>query len=214
MGGGLNAGFGGLNEHLDENALQQAMGQKQLGQQATSQQQSVNAGQGGQKALTDLSKLQAMDGMQPDALQQAGGARKARAVGTLPEELVFNPIKDVVAGLKSIFDINALLGINPATDSPEEKAKKQKMHQRWQKLTQEEQQVAQQRYQEEMQRKQTEEEEKMLKQQQAEDARANAIQAPSSPQKGPKGPGGSKKQKAVTKMQNDRKQLGGAKNKH
>lgn len=213
MSGGFNAGpGGGFNEHLDENALQQAMGQKAFSQQASSQQSSLQSGQGGSKAQTDFSKLQSGD-LPPGMEGLAGGAGtkapKPREVGSFKDELLVRPVQDVIKGLKSLFDINALLGVNPQVDSPEEQAKKRQMHQRWQKLDQEQQQVAQANYQKEVQKKQAEEEERMRKAQQEEAARANAIQAPSSPQKGPKGPGGSKKQKAVTKLQNDRKQLGG-----
>lgn len=205
---GMGGGFG---EHLDENAMQQAMGQKQLAQQATNQQSALQAGQGGGKAQTDFSQLQSeagLDGLQQTQAGNPSQQPKPRPVGTLAEELVARPVQDVIAGIKSLFDINALLGINPQTDSPEDQARKQKMHQRWQQLDQEQQQVAQQKYQQEMQKKQAEEEEKQRRQQEA--AAANqTIQAPSSPKKGPEGPGGSKKQKAVTKLENDRKQLGG-----
>jgi hypothetical protein len=213
MGGGFNAGMGGMGgfgEHLDENAMQQALGQKQLAQQSTSQQSAIQAGQGGGKAHTDFSQQQA------EALHQAqpnGAAVPAsntsREVGTLTEELLTRPVQDIAEGLMSFFDINALLGVNPQVDSPEEQAKKKQLHQRWQQLNQEQQQVAQQKYQQEMQKKQAEEEEKQRIKQQEAAAASQTIQAPSSPQKGPQGPGGSKKQKAVTKLQNDRKQLGG-----
>jgi len=212
MGGGMNAGMGGgFNEHLDENAMQQAMGQKQLAQQSTSQQSSLQSGQGGSKAQTDFSKLQSGDlppGMEGMAGGAAAQAPKPREVGSLKEELLERPVQDVISGLKSFFDINALLGINPQVDTPEVQAKKREKHQRWQKLDAEQQQVAQEKYQQEVQKKQAEEEEKERKKQQAA-AELQTIQAPSSPQKGPKGPGGSKKQKAQTKLQNDRKSLGG-----
>jgi hypothetical protein len=174
----------------------------------------LQSGQGGQKAQTDFSKLQSQSGDLPPGMEGAAdgaaGAKavKPREVGSLKEELLDRPVQDVIAGLKSFFDVNALLGIDLKVDSPEDQAKKRAIHQRWQKLDQEQQQVAQQKYQEEVQKKQAQEEDTQPKKQQAA-AESQTIQAPSSPQKGPKGPGGSKKQKAQTKLQNDRKQLGG-----
>jgi hypothetical protein len=214
MGGGFNAGpGGGFNEHLDENALQQAMGQKALSQQSSSQQSALQSGQGGGKAQTDFSKLQSGDmppGMEGLAGNQAATqAPKPREVGSLKDELLVRPVQDVIQGLKSLFDVNALLGINPQVDSPEEQAKKRAIHQRWNKLDQEQQQVAQAEYQKRVQEKQAEEQRRMQEEQEKEAARANTIQAPASPQKGPKGPGGSKKKRAQTKLQNDRKKLGG-----
>lgn len=202
-GGGFNQGFGALNEHMDENALQQAVAHKQQGQQATSSGQTTTGG-------SALGQQQA-DG----ALDQAGltgkppAPVKPREVGTLQEELVTRPLQDIQKGLLSLFDIRSVLGIDPKADTPEEQAKKRQMLQRWNELTQDEQKVAQERYQKEMQKKQMEEEEKQQRKQQEEAAKEESIAAPSSPQKGPAGPGASKKQKAAAKLQSDRKKLGG-----
>ena len=59
-GGGFNAGLGQFNEHLDEQALQQAVGQKQLHQLAgSSQSAALSQGQGGSKAAQDLGTAEA-----------------------------------------------------------------------------------------------------------------------------------------------------------
>lgn len=202
MGGGFNQGVGGFGEHLDEQAMMQAAQQKALAQQSTNQQQSVQQGQGGQKAQQDLAAAQSVDSM--------GHAQpvKPREVGTVTEELVTRPAQDVVKGLASLFDINALLGVNTQED-PQTQAKQKQLHQRWQSLTQEEQQVAQKRYQEEMQQKKAEEEAKERQRQEAQQQNAQSIVPPSSPQKGPIGPGASRKQRAVSKLEQDRKTLGG-----
>lgn len=213
MGGGFNAGMGGMggfSEHLDEDAMQQAMGQKQMAQQATSQQSAIQAGQGGGKAQSDFSQqqLQEMQAAQGAHGEVAAKQKPPRAMGSITDELFKRPVQDIIEGIKSLFDINALLGINLQHDTPQEQARKKQLHQRWQQLNQEQQQVAQQKYQLEMQKKQAEEEEKQHRKQQ-EAAQSQTIQAPSSPKKGPDGGGGSKKQKAVTKLQNDRKSLSG-----
>lgn len=203
MSGGFNQGFGDFGEHLDEQAMQQASQQKSLAQQSTSQQQSVQQGQGGQKAQQDLTAAQA-----PDVAAGQATPVKPRALGTVTEELVTRPGADILKGLASIFDINALLGINTQED-PQTQAKKQQLHQRWQRLTQEEQQVAQQKYQAEMQKKKAAEEEKERRKQEEEKQKAQSIAPPSSPKKGPVGPGGSGKQRAVSKLEQDRKTLSG-----
>lgn len=217
-GGGFNSGFGQFGEHLDEQAMQQAASQKQLSQMAgNSQQQTMAQGQGGTAATQDFGQMEALQQMaakggaqQPGAL--AGAA--ARPVGTLQQELLERPVQDVVAGLKSLFDINAMLGINLQHDSPQEQARKKQMLQRWNQLTQDEQKVAQQLYQQKMQKKKQEQEEEEAKKRQEEQAKADSLAPPSSPQKGPVGPSGSKKQRAVTKLQQDRKTLGGPSGSH
>lgn len=199
MGGGFNAGpGGGFSEHLDENAMQAAMSQKQLSQQQADPSQAQAAAQAAQQ--------QGLKGLTPEASQQ----QKPREVGTITEELVSRPAKDIVKGVTSLFDLNAALGVDPKTDSPEDIAKKRQMHQRYMKLNQEQQEEAQKRYQFLMNKKKQEEEEKQQKQQQEEQAKQAAIAPPSSPKKGPKGPaGGSKKQKASNQLQQQRQQMGG-----
>jgi hypothetical protein len=198
-----------------------------LTQQSTSQAQSLGAGQGGaaaqQQMLQQMMAQQGAGGMpaSPDgkpnpAMPGAAGPQppKPREVGTLTEELITRPLSDIKNELLSLFNINTLLGVNPVTDSPQDQAKKKQLHQRWQQLNQEQQQVAQEAYQLRMKQKQAEEEEKQRKAQQEQQSKQQAIAAPSSPQKGPKGPAGSQKQKAVTKLQNDRKTLGGPSGSH
>jgi hypothetical protein len=185
-GGGFNQGMGQFGEHLDENAAQQAMGQKALSQQTASTAQ--------QKPAT------------PPPAQQA----PPRELGTITDEAK-RVGGDIWGEIKQFFSLNTWLGLNPDTMTAEDKQKASQVHQNWNKLTQEEQQVSKQRYQQEMQRKKQEEEEKQQREEQRrQQAESQPIQAPSGPQKGPKGPGG-KKQKAVQKLQHDRKTLSSAK---
>lgn len=199
--GGFNSGFGNFSdEHLEENAFQQAMGQKALGQQATAASQSTTGG----SALQPGQLPGQLPGQQPGAQPP-----QPREVSTIPDELVKRPAKDIVQGLKSIFDINTLLGIDPTKDDPQTQARKKQQLQRWQSLNQEQQQYAQQLFQEKMKKKQQAEQEEQMKKQQEQQRQAQSFEMPSSPKKGPVGPGGSGKKAAVTKLEQDRKTLGG-----
>jgi len=191
--GGFKPSFGQMGEsNMDEAAMQTMM-------------QSMQQGSGTQQAAGG-SAAQAMGGKQAMGKGMTG-QKKVRPVGTLTEELIKNPIKDIIGEVKQFFSINTLLGIN-SEDSPEDQMKKKQMLQRWNQLNEEQQAVAKKRYQEEMQRKQQEEQEKDIKRQQEAQAKASAIQAPSSPKKGPVGPAGSKKQKATQQLQQNRQTIG------
>lgn len=194
MGGGFNQAMGQFGEHLDENSFKQASSQKALGQQAA------------QVTPQQMAAAQAQAAQQ----QSPGGApAEPREVGTIKDEAK-RAATDVWEQVKSFFSINTWLGVKPNTLTPEEQAKAKTVHQRYKQLDQEQQQVARQRYEKEMKRRQAIEEEKQRKAQQEAQAKQNSdIAVPSSPKKGPVGPGGSKKQKAVQKLQNDRKQLSG-----
>lgn len=208
--GGFNAGMGAPSEHLDEGAMKVAGQQKQLSQQQSSTQ--AASGKSGTNPLaspTDAAKAPAGEGkgtFQPE---------KPREVSNLGEELVKRPLADIKKGLTSIFDLNALFGVNPG-DTPEEQAKKKSMHQRFGKLTEEQQQVAQKKYQEEMQKKKMEEEEEEQKKQEEEANKKQAIIAPASTKKGPVGPasGQSKKQKTQNMLQQSRTGLSKSGQKH
>ena len=210
-GGGFNAGFGNFSdEHLDENAYQSAVTQKMLGQQ-----QAAGAGspQGipGAGAGSGLAGL-AGQGSQVNPLTGAPQVAPPppREVGTIFEELVTRPLADIGKGILSVFDFSSALGISsPQDKTPEEQAQMQAMHQRYQKLNEEQRQYAQRRYQEELQKKKAEEQQKQQREQQRRQQEAASIAMPSSPKKGPVGPSGSSKQRAVTKLEQDRKTLGG-----
>jgi len=196
--GGFNQGLGNFNdsfgEHLDENAMQSALQQKAQGQQATASAQSTTGG----SALGT-----------PDTAGNLGASAplKPRSLGTIPEELVTRPAQDVVTGLKSIFNISEILGINPVTDDPATQAKKQQMLKRWENLDAEQREVAQQNYKIEMEKKQRAEQEKQALEQQRKQAAARQVTVPSSPRKGAAAQGG--KPKAVQQLEDDRKMLGG-----
>jgi hypothetical protein len=205
--GGFNAGMGNFNdsfENLDENAMQAAAKQKTLAQQATSSTQSTTGGSAlGTQPAGGLGGL----------MGQGAGAQpaKPRPMASIPEELIQRPAQDIVKGLTSLFDINSILGIHLEKDDPQTQAKKKQMLQRWNQLNDEDKEYASKKYQEETQKKQKEEQEKEAQKQQAEEAKKQELVVPSSPKNGPVGPGGSKKQKAVSKLQQDRKGLGNAK---
>jgi hypothetical protein len=140
--------------------------------------------------------------------QQMGGSptdQQSREVGSLGEELVKRPLQDISKGIRSIFSINSLLGVEEVKDSPEEKVKKRQLHQRFNKLSQEEQAVAKQRYQQEMERKQRMAEEDEQSRQQKAQAKQSIVM-PSGPQKG--NGGQSKKQSAMQQLQDDRTKIG------
>lgn len=198
--GGFNPsmGMGGFDEHLDENAMQAAAKQKTL-----SQQSSTSVGTSAAPSATNTA------GSANPLPQTQVPPPPPREVGTLTEELLKRPAQDIYRGLAQFFDLNTLLGIDPKADDPQTQARKKQIHQRWNKLTEEQQAVARQKYQEEMQKKQREEQEKQQRKQAEEQQKNQQFQVPSGPQKGPVGPGGSGKQRAVQKLQQDRKTLNG-----
>lgn len=192
-GGGFNTGMGQFGEHLDENATQQAVTQKQLGQQ-----QAVGAG----------SPQGVPTGTNP--LSPTAPPPPPREMGTIVQELITRPTVDITKGLLSLFDFSAALGMSPPeTKSPEEKVRLQATHRRYQQLNQEQQAFARQKYQEEMQKKKLLQEEEERQKQQKRQLASQQVVLPSSPQNGPIGPAGSSKQRAVTKLQTDRQMLGG-----
>lgn len=192
-GGGLNTGMGQFGEHLDENATQQAVTQKQLGQQ-----QAVGTG----------SPQGVPTGANP--LSPTAPPKPPREMGTIAEELITRPAVDIAKGLLSLLDFSAALGLSPPeTKSPEEKARLQATHHRYQKLNQEQQAFARKKYQEELQKKKLLQEEEERQKQQKRQQESQQIVVPSSPKNGPVGPAGSSKQRAVTKIEQDRKTLGG-----
>lgn len=194
-GGGFGPGLGSLNEHLDEDAMQQAVQQKSLGQQQADPGQMPTAGQS-----------QSQSPLSPGAGKSQ--ASKPRPVS--PKNELKWMGQDIIKGLRSLFDLNAALGVDPVQDSPEEQAKKKQFHQRYDRLSQEERDYAQKLYQQKMEKKKKEEEEAQIKKQQEEEQKAQEVVVPSSPQKGPKGPAGaSRKQKAVNKLQQQRQSMGG-----
>jgi hypothetical protein len=201
--GGFNPGMGHLNEHLDEDAFQSNVTQKMLGQQATSSAQQTTGG----SALGSSQNGSA--GVGNPFTQPQTPQIKPREVGSIQEELIQRPVQDIFTELKGFFDVNKLLGIDSAKDDPQTQARKKQMLQRWNNLNSEQQEVAKQRYQAEMKKKQQLEQEKQQKEQQKQQQSASSIEVPSSPKKGPVGPAGSKKQKVVQKLQNDRKTLSG-----
>jgi hypothetical protein len=195
--GGFNSSLGNFDdEHLEANAMQNALGQKALSQQSAQ--------------LTPQQMQQAAAQQQASQAQQTPetSQEKPREVGTFTEELIKRPVKDIIRGLKSIFDLNDLLGVKSSADDPQSLAKKKQMLQRFNKLNQEQQAIARQKYQAELKKKQQAEQEAEMKRRQEAQQKQQSISVPSGPQKGPVGPG-SQKPKAVQKLEQDRKTLGG-----
>ncbi len=192
-GGGFNTGMGSFGEHLDENAMQQAMGQKQQAQQ------------GAQLNPTMAAQQQQLAQQQ----QQSGAAPPPpREMGTIAEELFTRPLKDIARGVGSLFDIYNWLGIKKYEPDPEKLAKNKQMLQKYNQLEAADQAQVRKTTQERMQKQKLEREQEEHKKQQAAAAQQDFVM-PSSPKKGPEGPGGTGKQKAVQKLQHDRKTLSG-----
>ncbi len=191
QGGGFNQGFGDFSdEHLEQNALSQAVNQQKLAQQGS------NSG--------------TTTGNQHQLPGQAKPPSPPREIGSLWDELVKEPAKDIFKGLMSLFDFSQALGIDPPqTKTPQEQANMQAMHKRYQQLDQEQQAFAQKRYQEKLQKEKLEREEKARKDEAKKRQEAQSIAVPSSPKKGPVGPAGSGKKRAVAKLEQDRKTLSG-----
>jgi hypothetical protein len=159
--GGMRQSFGDFDsERMEGQAVQSAVSQKKAQQKGSS----VPTNKTGQSAQ-----------------QQQGQAQppKPREVGSLWEELFVRPLSDIKDGLKSFFDLNSLMGINPEQDTPEEIAKKREMHRRYQQLTEAEQQEAKKKYELRMKQKQEEEKQKELKRQQIEEQKKASIAPPS-----------------------------------
>ncbi len=236
-GGGFNPGIGQFNDHLDEQAMQQAMKQKALSQMAGAQTGPSPAGAGGMGNLFAASgsssgsgggsglppgaglpgglsgSLPGMAGDAAGGLDQSGmnPAGQNQESPDAFQAVVSQPVMDMAKVFLGALHLDSLLGLDSQSKDPEEKAKKNAMHKRYQQLSEEQQAVArelyQRRLQEEKIRKQEEERRKQIEEQQ----KAQSVDMPSSPQKGPVGPasGKSKKSNATQKLQQDRKTLGG-----
>lgn len=172
-------------------------------EQSASNSQAVQAASSNKQQSQQNSVLsqQAAAKQAASAGQQAG--RAPRPVGTLTEELLTRPVKDIADSLKSFVDVNQILHIN-AEDPPEEKQRKQQMAANWQKLTAAEQEEVQRQYQANLQKKQEEQQaEEERKKKQAEAESNDSIAPPSSPQRGTQGMNA--KKKASTIISNSRK---------
>jgi hypothetical protein len=200
-GGGFRQSFGsGLSdEHENAGAAAAAAQQKQAAQQAAAL---------GQQGLAKQQAAAAGVGQTPLASSEiAKQQTPPREVGSIGEELLIRPAKDFLETGKSFFDLNALLGINPQ-DSPEKKAKKQKIAQKWQKLNQEDQAFVKQQYQEAQQKRQQEQQaEQEQKEREAQVKEEETLAPPSTPQKGPIGLWGNKKQQTAQLLKNRRTQM-------
>ncbi len=207
--GGFSATLGSPDQHQDDAAMKAAVKQKQLQQQLSSNKKS--SGKGGSQPVAQASRQEKAAQLDQNLPQAESG----REVRSLKEELVKRPVKDVKKGLASLVDLNDLLSIETG-DTPEEKAKKKQIHQRYQKLTEEQQTVAKKQYQEKLQKRKQEQEEEQRKKEAEQAQQQQAMAPPSSPQKGPIGPasGMSRKKKAQTNLQQQRQGLGSVGQKH
>lgn len=186
-GGGFNPGMGQFGEHLDEAAMQQAVGQKALQQQKAS------------FAKTPT----------PTTQQKNLKANPPREVGSLADELIKRPFEDLMDGFKSLADLNMWLGIEPTEEEQQERARKEVILKNYNRLTDEEQAIVKQKYQERMQRMQAEEEEKHRRQQLEAQQKHATIQVPTKAASGPVGPGMSGSQKAKAQLDWDRQRMNG-----
>jgi len=154
---------------------------------------------------------QAMGGGDSKAMEAAQAATQTqqappREMGTIKEELK-RGVSDIFQGFKEFFKLNTWLGLDSQKMDPQQQAQAKQLHSRYQQLDQEQQMVAKKMYEERMQKKKMEEEEAARKKQMEAEQKAQSIEMPSSPQKGAQGPSGSKKQKAMTKLKQDRTTL-------
>ncbi|HCR81287.1 MAG: Kelch motif family protein [Candidatus Pacebacteria bacterium GW2011_GWA1_46_10] len=200
QGGGFRQGFGHFDEeHLEQNAAASAVGQKQLTQQTTQNAQHSAGGSATQPG--DSSRTPAQQSSPP------------REVSTVKDELIKRPVQDVKKGLTGIFDLHALLNINPE-DTPEEQQRKKALNERFGKLTEDQQAVARKKFEAKMVKEKAEEEEKEKKKRELELKEQQDIAPPSSPRKGPIGPGGpgggtlSRKKLATQMLERDRQSIG------
>ncbi len=188
----------GLSGELDSERLeQQAM---QGAAQAKSQQQQGALASGNNSGQST----------QSNSTQKKTQPRKPRQVSSFKQELAVRPAQDIKREIKSVFDLNSILGINQEADTPEEIARKKKLHQRWQQLTQAEQKVARDKYQKELKKKQEEEKRRQIENQKQEEAKQKTIAPPASVSKRPGLFVGGKtgKKKAQNRLQQQRKTMG------
>jgi hypothetical protein len=226
-GGGFNPGIGHFTDHLDEQAMQQAMKQKALSQMAGAQTGPSPAGgavhpfavpgsSGGSGLPPGAGFPGGLPGNFPSSVPGAdqAGMHPDAQTGASPDvfqAVVSQPIMDMAKTFLGALHLDKLLGLASDHDTPEEKAQKNAMHKRYEQLTQEQQSVAQQMYQRRLQEEKVRKQEAEQRQQQEERLKSQSVAMPSSPQKGPVGPssGKSKKSNAIQKLQQDRKTLGG-----
>lgn len=219
-GGGFNPGMGQFNDHMDEQAMQSAMKQKALSQMAGAQTgPNPSGGAVNPFATPGGSNMPSGSGLPPgaglpngmpssDQMGMDASGQQPAGSPSVFDTVITQPVEDLAKVFLEALHLDKLLGISGNKDTPEEKAKKQAMHKRYQQLTEEQQAVARQKYQERMQQEKQREQEEEQRKQMEEQQKAASIEIPSSPQKGPAGPGGkSKKSNAIQKLQQDRKTL-------
>lgn len=145
----------------------------------------------------------------PGAQSGSPSGKTPRSVGTIPQEAKYMA-EDVAQGLLSLLPdfMQSILGIK-STDSPEEKARKRQMLQRYNEMNADQQRVVQEKMQV-AQTKQKQEEEEKLRAKQAQEQESSELPMPQGKTRGDAGMGGSAKKRATTKLQNDRKKLSSA----
>lgn len=192
MGGAPSPGFGGEAVMDEQKSVAKSMMGGASGPGASS----------GSKSSSSQSPSGGSQNQGSQAAQTAKPKVEPREVGTIAEEAKLG-VSDAWTEVKQFFSINTWLGIEPNEMDPEEKAKAEQFHAKYQQLDQDQQAVAKQMYQEKMQKKQMQEDEdKQRKKIEAQEKARSAVM-PSSPQKGAKAQGGGKK-RAMDKLQRDR----------
>ncbi|MEX0895555.1 MAG: hypothetical protein WDZ94_01290 [Patescibacteria group bacterium] len=190
-GGGFNPGMGFGSEHLDEQAMQQAVSQKALSQQGASASTTASAAQNVPTNLNDLS-----------------GSSEAEQNESASEDIVdgilIKPVEQVVKDVGQAIGLPEWLQwLGVTTETPEEAEKKKVVWQRYQALDQEQQAYAKQRFEAEMQKRQQDEEEQQ--QRAAAEATEQQFAVPQGKKDGAEGLGSkSKKQQASHMVQQQR----------
>lgn len=169
----------------------------------------ANAQQGSNNSTSPSSTQQALSSaFQGKTPQQQ---KSGRAIGSPLTEA--NYLSEGVAeGLLDFLPgpLKRLLDIRPS-DTPEEQQRKQQMIQNYQRMNEEQRQYVLQEAQKQQELKQRQAEEDAHRQQLEEQRRAQSVQVPQGKRTGDMNAADqSKKQQAVTKVQNDRKKLSNA----
>ncbi len=153
----------------------------------------------------------------PDLAKMMGAStnqqKTSRPIGNVPQEGKY-VAEDVAQGILQLLPdfMQDILHMKP-TDTPDEKAKKQKMLQNFSQLSAEQQQVVQKKMQEENEKRKKEEEEKMVKRQEDEKKAAeNALPEPKGKISGAAAgmPGASRKKSVIDDLNQKRQQLSSA----
>ncbi len=168
---------------------------------------------GGTGSASDANSALQSNPLNPFNQTQKQGQQKApRQIGTPLQEAGYIA-KDAAQSMLQLLPgfMQDILHINQS-DTPQEKARKQKMLQNYQKLNAEEQQFVQKKFQEEQMKKRREQEEEMMKKKREEEQKQASVAPPKGKVQGYMGgaAGKSNKKSTIDDMNMKRQQLSSA----